>query len=454
MSTVVLILAAGLGTRMKSKLAKVLHHIAGRPLIRYVYEAALSLFPERIIVVVGHQAEDVKAYLNGIHNSSCSLEFALQSVQRGTADAVAAAKPLLVNYDGIVAVLSGDVPLLSPPTLNELKRTHMENAAAATILSTEVKDPTGYGRIIRNQDGSFCKIVEHRDATELELGIREINTGIYCFDSKILFELLDAVTPQNAQNELYLTDIPKLALATGRRVCLLKTPNSQEVLGINDRSDLVTADRILRMDKCHKLLLAGVTILNPETTYIDLDVTVGQDSYIYPGVRLEGKTIIGQDCTIGTGARLTNCILGNNVTVKDYSIICDSTLDDGVSVGPFAHIRMGAHLQSGAAIGNFVEVKKSSIGKNTKAMHLSYLGDATIGTGVNIGAGTITCNYDGKQKHRTIIGDGARIGSDTMLIAPVSVGKNAVTGAGSVVTRDIPESSLAYGVPAEVKKQL
>lgn len=459
MSLQVIILAAGQGTRMKSSRAKVLHSVAGYPLISHVYRTALSLSPERVIVVVGHQAEEVKAFLTSFHSTVCKNmakepDFALQAEQRGTGHAVLMAKDLVGDYDGHILVLSGDVPQVNSQTLRRLYEIHTESDAAVTVLTTELIDPTGYGRVLRDSAGEFERIVEHRDATPEERAIREINSGIYCFDSKLLFSLLERVTPDNDQKEIYLTDVLGLARKDGQRVAVLKTPDFQEVLGINNRAELVEADKRFRRRKCQELLLAGVTILDPENTYIDIDVQIGADTTIYPGVRIEGASVLGEGCEIGTGAHLTNCTLGRGVVIKDYSLVYDSRLEDGVTVGPFAHIRMGAHLKSRVAVGNFVEVKKSTIGSATKAMHLAYLGDAVIGERVNIGAGTITCNYDGKNKHQTHIEDGVKIGSDTMLVAPVTVGRNSVTGAGSVVTKDIPSDSVAYGVPAEVKKRL
>lgn len=457
MNLQVLILAAGQGTRMRSSRAKVLHSVAGYPLISHVYKTALSLDPERVIVVVGHQAEEVRECLMTFH-SVCRVstvpEFVLQAEQRGTGHAVLMAKDLIGDYDGHILVLSGDVPQVSSQTLRRLYEMHIESDAAVTVLTTELIDPTGYGRVLRDSSGEFERIVEHRDATPEERAIREINSGIYCFNSRLLFSALKYVTPDNDQKEIYLTDVLGLARKEGRRVSVLKTPDFQEVLGINNRVELAEADKRFRRKKCQDLMLAGVTILDPDNTYIDIDVEIGSDSTIYPGVRIEGVSVLGANCEIGTGVRLTNCRLGDGVRVRDYSLVYDSNLEDGVTIGPFAHIRMGTHLKSGATVGNFVEVKKSIIGSGTKAMHLTYLGDAVIGERVNIGAGTITCNYDGKNKHETHIEDGVKIGSDTMLVAPVRVGRNSVTGAGSVVTKDIPSDSVAYGVPAEVKRRL
>ncbi len=463
MSLQVLILAAGQGTRMKSSKAKVLHSVAGYPLISHVYRTALSLRPERVVVVVGHQADEVKACLTAFHPVACGLttvtaleqpDFVLQAEQRGTGHAVLMARDLIGAYDGHLLVLSGDVPQVSLQTLQRLYSMHTECGAAVTVLTTEIADPTGYGRVLRDEAGEFERIVEHRDATPEQRGIKEINSGIYCFKSRFLFSALERVTPDNDQKEIYLTDVLGIARNVGAGVAVLKTLESQEVLGINNRVELVDADKRFRRRKCQELLLAGVTILDPENTYIDIDVEVGADTVIYPGARIEGASVLGSNCEVGTGARLVNCTLGQGVTVKDYSLVYDSVLEDGVTVGPFAHIRMGARLKVGATIGNFVEVKKSILGSATKAMHLAYLGDAVIGERVNIGAGTITCNYDGKSKHQTHIEDGVKIGSDTMLVAPVTVGRNSITGAGSVVTKDIPSDSLAYGVPAEVKKRL
>ncbi|MBI4751460.1 MAG: bifunctional UDP-N-acetylglucosamine diphosphorylase/glucosamine-1-phosphate N-acetyltransferase GlmU [Acidobacteria bacterium] len=455
----ILIMAAGLGTRMKSRRAKVLHQLAGRSLLGHVCHTAIDLSPAQLILIVGHQAEAVEAKIRqelqqfapDIEQKT-KLEFVLQTEQRGTGHAVQMAEAVLSGQNGTVLVLSGDVPLVRPGTLRRLLEVHTENNFAATVLTTDIPDPTGYGRILREADGTFSRIVEHRDATPQQRTIPEINSGIYAFEINLLLPALARLSPANAQGEYYLTDVLGLLKSDGHRVGIVLHSPPEEVLGINSRIELAETGARLRQETLRHLMRRGVTIVDPASTFIDADAQIGMDTVIYPNVTIEGPTIIGEECVINPGARLVNARLGNRVTVRDYSLVFDSTLEDNTSVGPFAHLRMGAHMASNAVVGNFVEVKKSTLGPGSKAMHLTYLGDATIGSKVNIGAGTVTCNYDGKNKHATIIEDGVKIGSDTMLVAPVRVGKNSVTGAGSVVTRDIPDHSLAAGVPATVKK--
>lgn len=461
----ILVMAAGLGTRMKSHKAKVLHKLLGQPLINHVYRTALDLSPKRIVMVVGHQAEDVEQTLKNYHNSlqkplltghsqPIAPEFVLQKEQRGTGHAVMMAKELLATDESLIVVLSGDVPLIKAKTLEKLITCHNGFNATATVLTTEIEDPTGYGRVIREESGHFSHIVEHRDATAAELAIKEINSGIYCFNSKALFNALEKISPNNAQGEYYLTDVLSILKNQGEKVAIYQYKLAEEVLGINNRVELAATEQRMRASKLEDLMRSGVSIIDPTSTFIGLDVQIGMDSTIYPNVLIEGNTTIGENCTIFPGAHLIDTQLANNVTIRDYCLVVDSFLADNTTVGPFAHLRMGAKLEQGATVGNFVEVKKSTLGHRTKAMHLSYLGDATIGNNVNIGAGTITCNYDGKNKHATIIEDNVKIGSNTMLVAPVCVGQGSVTGAGTVVTKDIPEESLAFGVPAVVKKNL
>ncbi len=461
----ILIMAAGLGTRMKSNKAKVLHKLLGQPLINHVYQTALELSPKRIVMVVGHQAEDVEQTLKNYHNNLSQKpllkhtklvvpEFALQKEQHGTGHAVMMAKELLAKDESLVVVLSGDVPLIKAKTLEKLIACHKESNSVATVLTTEVADATGYGRIIRQNKEHFSHIVEHRDASKEELTIKEINSGIYCFYSRSLFEALEKISPNNAQKEYYLTDVLSILKNQDEKVAIYKYDLPEEVLGINNRIELAAAEQRIRLSKLEDLMRSGVSIIDPTSTFIHLGVEIGMDSTIYPNVIIEGNTIIGENCTIFPGTHIIDSQIANSVTIRDYSLVVDSFLADNATVGPFAHLRMGAKLEQGATVGNFVEVKKSTLGHRTKAMHLSYLGDATIGNNVNIGAGTITCNYDGKNKHPTTIEDNVKIGSDTMLVAPVCVGQGSITGAGTVVTKDIPAESLAVGVPAVVKKIL
>jgi bifunctional UDP-N-acetylglucosamine pyrophosphorylase / glucosamine-1-phosphate N-acetyltransferase len=446
-------MAAGLGTRMKSRRAKVLHELAGRPLIAHVVGTAKSLDPETILVVVGHQADEVEQA--AIAEVGELASFALQEKQRGTGDAVESARTQLEKTDSLLLVLSGDVPLIRAETLRKLIEHHRATGAACTILAVRLENPTGYGRIIRDEQGNFQKIVEQKDASEDERKVREINSGIYCFESKDLFDALKRVEPKNEQGEYYLTDVAEILLSMGRKVDVFMHNDAREVSGINTRAELAEFENLIRRNAIRRLMIeSGVTFIDPSHAYISPEAEIGRDSIVYPDVTIEGKSVIGEGCVIRSGARITNSHLGDNVTVKDHSIIVDSEIASNCSVGPFAHLRMNATLEEKATVGNFVEVKKSRLKRGTKAMHLSYLGDATIGERTNIGAGTVTCNYDGVRKHETVIEDDVKIGSDTMLVAPVRVGSGSVTGAGSVVTKDVPPDSLVAGVPATVKKKL
>ena len=449
----VVVMAAGLGTRMKSRRAKVLHELGGMPLIAHVVKAAQQLNPETILVVVGHQAEEVeKATLEAVGDLA---NFVVQAKQRGTGDAVESARSLLEDSESLVLVLSGDVPLIRRETLQKLIDRHRQENAACTILSVELLNPGGYGRIVRDEYGAFTRIVEHKDATTDQKQIREINVGIYCFEARDLFQALRRVEPANEQGEYYLTDVAEIIHSLGGNVSVYLHDDAREVSGINTRSELAEFENLLRRNTVRRLMIeSGVTFIDPSNAYIGPEVEIGRDSIIYPGVSIEGKSVIGEGCVIRSGARITNSRLGDEVTVKDYSIVVDSEIGANCAVGPFAHLRMNAVLEDKATIGNFVEVKKSRLKRGTKAMHLTYLGDATIGERTNIGAGTVTCNYDGTHKHQTIVEDDVKIGSDTMLVAPVTVGARSMTGAGSVVTKDVPPDSLVAGVPAEVKKKL
>ena len=449
----VLIMAAGLGTRMKSNRAKVLHELGGLPLIAHVTRTAQALDPQRIIVVIGHQAEEVEravlAEVGGL------ASFVVQAKQRGTGDAVESARSVLESSDSLVLVLSGDVPMIKVETLQKFIEHHNNAGADCTVLSVRLENPTGYGRVVRDESGAFQKIVEQRDATEEERQVKEINSGIYCFDGRDLFKALRKVEPANDQGEYYLTDVPAIILADGGTVSVYLHNEAREVYGINSRAELSEFENLVRRAAIRKLMTdSGVTFIDPSHAYISAEAQIGRDTIIHPNVTIEGKTIIGEGCVIRSGARITNSRLGDEVTVKDHSIIADSQIDSKCSVGPFAHLRMNAVLEEKATVGNFVEVKKSRLKRGTKAMHLTYLGDATIGERTNIGAGTVTCNYDGVNKHETIIEEDVKVGSDTMLVAPVRVGARSVTGAGSVVTKDVPPDSLVAGVPAEVKKKI
>lgn len=434
----IVVLAAGKGTRMKSARAKVLHQLAGRPMIDYVLAAAERLHPATTTVVIGHQAEAVKATLS----TRPELRFALQEPQLGTAHALLSAEPALAGAAGTLLLLSGDVPRLSTETLELLLRRHREAQAAMTVVTASVEAPSGYGRIVR-RDGHVVRIVEDRDATSEERTIREINAGIYAFALDGLFDALRSIAAANAQREFYLPDLVAIYRARGRVVEAVQAPNASEVLGVNTRAELAELGRMIRHARNADLMAAGVTIEDPATTYVDADVEIGPDTVVRPGATIEAGTRIGARCTIHSGVRITASTIGDDVTVLDHSVIVDSTVGPGASVGPFAHLRAGAALGARAKVGNFVEVKKSTLGEGTKAMHLAYLGDATIGEAVNIGAGTITCNYDGRSKHQTIIEDGAFVGSDSQLVAPVTVGKGAYVGTGTTVRESVPPGALA-----------
>lgn len=450
----ILVLAAGLGTRMKSRQAKVLHQLGGRPLIVHVCRAAVSLNPRMIYVVIGHQANEVKAAVESEFGSA-QVKFVNQLEQRGTGDAVTAAKDALAKADSTILILSGDVPMVRAETLGKLTQQHAVDNAPCTMLSVRLENPTGYGRVVRDEAGRFAKIVEHKDATDDERQIREVNAGIYCFESQKLFAALERVKPVNQQGEYYLTDVPRILRDEGHAVGIYQHPDAREVSGVNTRAELAEFENLLRRGTIRRLMLEeGVTFIDPSHSYISSEAQVGRDCVIHPNVHVEGRSVIGHGCEIHQGSRISNSRLGNRVLVKDHCVIVDSEIGDDCAVGPFAHLRMNARMEERAVVGNFVEVKKSRIGRGTKAMHLTYLGDATIGEDTNIGAGTVTCNYDGKHKHPTVIGSRVRIGSDTMLVAPVEVGDDAVTAAGSVVTEDVPPNTLVAGVPAKIKKKL
>ncbi len=447
----VLIMAAGLGTRMKSSRAKVLHHLDGRPLINHVCETAFSLSPSKIFVIVGHQAEDVRRAV--LHEFDTSLfAFPVQEKQLGTGDAVNSARDLLEDRGSTTVVLSGDVPMLTGETLAALVKVHSEfrgRGAACTVLSVRLKEPTGYGRVVRDENGSFDRIVEQKDASDDEKQIDEINSGIYCFDTKKLFDALERVGNKNAQGEYYLTDVPGILREEGELVAIFRCANSFEVEGVNDRRQLAEMESVIRKRTISRLMLdSGVTFLDPSAVYVSSRALIGRDTILSQNVTIEGTTVIGERCTIRPGTRIVKSVIGNDVEIKDNSFVTDSTIGNGCSVGPMAHLRGRAVMEDGAKVGNFVELKKTKLGRGSKASHLTYLGDATIGENTNIGAGTITCNYDGKNKHETHIGDNVKIGSDTMLVAPVKVGDGAVTGAGSVVTKDVEAGEVVVGVPA------
>jgi bifunctional UDP-N-acetylglucosamine pyrophosphorylase/glucosamine-1-phosphate N-acetyltransferase len=434
----VVVLAAGKGTRMKSAHPKVLHKVAGLPMIEHVLATASAARPRSTTIVVGHQAERVKAALAG----HPGLTFVVQEPQLGTAHALLTAEPALAGATGTLILLSGDVPLLTGETLQRLASRHDEARAAATVVTAVVSNPHGYGRIVRN-GGRIARIVEEKDATPAEREIREINAGIYAFAIEGLFDTLRGIRSENAQQEYYLPDLVAIYRSRGRAVETVTVEQIQEIQGINSRVELAAVSRVLRDAKNAELMAAGVTLEDPATIYIDRNVTVGADTIVHPGVSIEGRSSIGAGCEIHSGARIVDSVLGDGVIVHDHCVITDSHVEAGAGVGPFAHLRNGSTVQQGARVGNFVEMKKTVLGAKSKSMHLTYLGDAMIGAGVNIGAGTITCNYDGTKKQQTTIEDGAFIGSDTQLIAPVTVGRNAYVGTGTTIREDVPAGSLA-----------
>ncbi len=444
----VLIMAAGLGTRMRSRLAKVLHKLDGRPLINHVCETALELVPRKICVVVGHQADDVKtAVLNDV--DAGVAEFVLQKQQLGTGDAVNAARDVFENADSTLLVLSGDVPMINAETLVALVAVHHNNNASCTVLTVRLEDPTGYGRVVRGASGSFDRIVEQKDATDEQRQVDEINSGIYCFDSKKLFAGLSLVRNDNIQGEYYLTDVPGILREQGNDVAIFQCDDPREVEGVNDRGQLAHMEKTIRKRTIQRLMLEnGVTFIDPKSVYVSAKASIGCDTVVHPNVTIEGDSVVGDNCIIRSGTRIKSSKIGNGVEIRDNCLIRDSDVGDECTLGPMAHLRGHAVMADASKVGNFVEMKKSKLGKGSKASHLTYLGDATIGENTNIGAGTITCNYDGKNKHETHIGDNVKIGSDTMLIAPIKVGDGAVTGAGSVVTKDVEANKLVVGAPA------
>ena len=443
----IVILAAGKGTRLKSALAKVLHRAGGHALVEHVVRACLPLKTREMIAVVGHQSEDVIAAV-----APLGLKTVVQQPQRGTGHAMLIARRAISRRAKFAILLPGDAPLIRTETLAALARAHRESGAAATILSAEIENPAGYGRIVRRDDGSVAAIVEDSALSSDQRAIREINSSIYCFSLDKLWPCLNSVKPQNVHKEIYLTDAIAQLRERGENVQAVLAADSDEVLGCNTRADLAAVDAVFRGRKRAALMDAGVTIELPETVLIDPEVTVGQDTRIEPGVQLLGKTRIGAQCIIGTGSVLSDAVLADHVLVKPYSIVSASHLSRGVQVGPFAHLRDGARLEDNARVGNFVEVKKSVLGEGVKSMHLTYLGDARVGSGSNIGAGTITCNYDGVHKNPTTIGKRVFIGSDTALVAPVRVGDGAYVGAGSVITKNVPPDALALARGQQVNK--
>jgi bifunctional UDP-N-acetylglucosamine pyrophosphorylase/glucosamine-1-phosphate N-acetyltransferase len=446
--TTVVILAAGLGTRMRSKYAKVLHRAGGLALVEHVVRSASAIAPvERIVVVTGHQASEVETLL-----APGGIGFVRQEGQKGTGHALESCRARLSGLDGLLMVLYGDTPLLSAATLQRLRDQQAASPAAATLITTTLGEPSGYGRVILDADNKVTAIVEEKAATEGQRKIRVINSGIYCFRADLLWKHLGEVAPNPASGEYYLTDMAEILTRAGHSVAALHIADPDELLGINTRVELADADRVLRERKCRELMLSGVTIERPETVTIDMDVRVGSDTVIEPFTRLTGSTDIGEECRVGAGAIIESSVLADRVVVAPYTMIADSRIAPGARVGPFARLRMHADVGADARVGNFVEVKKARLGRGVKAQHLAYVGDAEVGPGTNIGAGTITCNYDGEKKHETRIGSNVFIGSNSTLVAPVEIHDESYVAAGSVITDAVPSDALALGRGRQVNK--
>lgn len=464
----VIVMAAGLGKRMNSNQTKVLHHVAGQAMVLYAVEVALRLADHRIAVVVGHQAERVRQVIEaGVAGrpGAESLSIVEQAKQLGTGHAVMQSRSVFVAEGAArptqYLILNGDTPLLREQTARELLQVHQSQGATVTILTANLDDPSGYGRVIRREASGSCggvassdvlKIVEDRDATPAERATKEINVGTYVVSGDFLFAALEKLEPDNAQGEFYLTDIVHMAVAQGRRVAAVTLQDPDEGLGVNTRHQLAAAEGVVRQQIRERWLDAGVTMRDPASVWLDAGVIIGKDTVLYPNVTLEGRTVIGEGATIRSGVRISDCVIGNRVEILDSCVLCESQVDDDAHLGPFVHLRPGVVVRRKAKVGNFVEMKKTELGEGAKANHLSYLGDATIGEGVNIGAGTITCNYDGVRKHQTVIGKNVFLGSDTQLIAPVTVGAGSVVAAGTTVTQDVPPDSLAIARVAQVNR--
>jgi bifunctional UDP-N-acetylglucosamine pyrophosphorylase/glucosamine-1-phosphate N-acetyltransferase len=444
----VVILAAGLGTRMKSKKAKVLHEAGGDTLLNQIIRAALAVTPaENIVAVVGHQAERVRA---SVHQPG--IRFAEQAEQKGTGHAVLCARQQVNAGEGQLLILNGDGPLLKPATLRKLVDLNVTGAIGGKIVVSRLDDPTGYGRILRDEHGMVARIVEQKAVTAEQHEINEINPGLYCFNAALFWRHIDELRPDNPAHEFYLTDMVEIIAKHGYAIAPLFVEDVTELLGINTKAELAVADTILRARKAHALMVAGVTIENPASVSIDVDVEVGADSVIEASVQLRGGTRVGEGCRIGTGSVLRDCEIGDGTVILPYVVADQSRVGQNAFVGPFARLRMNAEASDGTHIGNFVELKKTRLGEGSKASHLAYLGDAVIGSGVNVGAGTITCNYDGEQKHQTLIGDQVFVGSNSTLVAPVTLETGSFIAAGSVITKNVEADALALGRARQTDK--
>lgn len=458
-----IIMAAGLGKRMKSKLAKVLHPVAGKPMVLYVVDVACRLGEQGVALIVGHQGADVR---KAVEVGGRQVAVAEQTKQLGTGHAVLQAQPVFAGdvqrRPSRFLILNGDTPLLTEATVRELLAVHDQQKAAVTLLTAVLDDASGYGRVIRQRrdewqagaaDNAVQKIVEDKDASQAERAVREINVGTYVVDGAFLFPSLEKLTPANAQGEYYLTDIIQMAVEQGRTVAAMRLRTIDEGLGINSRVQLAEAEQVIRQRIRERWLEAGVTMRDPASTWIDTEVTIGRDTVLYPQVTLEGKTVIGEDVVVHGGTRISDCTVGNGVEILDHCLFRESQIEEGAHLGPFVHLRPGVIIRRNAKVGNFVEMKKAVLGEGAKANHLSYLGDAQIGKGANIGAGTITCNYDGYKKYQTVIGEQVFVGSDVQLVAPVTVGQGAVIAAGTTVTEDVPADALVISRVQQVTRQ-
>jgi bifunctional UDP-N-acetylglucosamine pyrophosphorylase / glucosamine-1-phosphate N-acetyltransferase len=444
----VVILAAGLGTRMKSKKAKVLHEVAGDTLLNHIIRAALQVAPpEQIVAVIGYQAEKVRQSV-----TVPGIRFAGQPEQKGTAHAVLCAREATQFPHRQLLILNGDGPLIKPATLKSLLDLQTGKSCGGAIVTTEIANATGYGRVVRNEKGLVSAVVEQKQATSEQLEIREINTGLYCFDSALFWQYIAEIKPDNPAKEYYLTDMVEILNRHGHPVAPLLLEDETELLGINTRVELAAAGKILRARKANELMLSGVTIENPETVSIDVDVEIGQDTVIESNVHLCGHTRIGANCHIATGSVLRDCEIADCVTILPYIVAEASVIGPHASVGPFSRLRMHAEASENTHIGNFVELKKTKLGRGAKASHLAYLGDSVIGSGVNIGAGTITCNYDGQRKHQTTIADDVFVGSNSTLVAPLTIAEGAFIAAGSVITKNVEADSLGIGRAYQINK--
>lgn len=440
------VLAAGQGTRMKSDLYKVLHPVAGKPMVQHVVDQLQSVHLDEIVTIVGFGSEQVKEQIGS------QSKFVIQKEQLGTGHAVKQAENVLNSYAGTTIVVSGDTPLITSETYQALLEHHEQSGAKATVLTTNAPDPTGYGRVIRNQAGEVEKIVEHKDANATERQVNEINTGTYCFDNQTLFQSLQEVSNDNAQGEYYLPDVMEIIRDRGQTVSAYLTSDYEETLGVNDRVALSHAEKAMKKRINERHMRGGATIADPDNTYIGPDVTIGQDVVIYPGSVINGATVIEDQAIIGPNTEITDCHVGRE-TVVNHSVAKESSIGERVQVGPYAHIRPEAQIGNAVKIGNFVEVKKSTIGTNSKVSHLSYIGDADLGNNVNVGCGTVTVNYDGNNKYLTTIEDDAFIGCNSNLIAPVTVGEGSFIAAGSTITKEVPQESLAVARARQSNKE-